>query len=335
MTYAGARGATETEMASVFHFPAEQVRLHEGFEALLGSLDTGAGFNGYRLNIANRLWGQAGFGMLDAFLDVTRERYGAELKSLDFRAAPEDSRETINTWVEEKTNGKIEDLMPPGSVTIDTRLVLTNAICFKGFWLSRFDTEKTRTEDFHVDPARTVSVSMMNQSGKFDLGQDEGLQVLRFPYETEDLSMVFLLPEAVDGVSDLESRLTVDNLGRWLDSCRETEVDVSLPRFRFASKFSLNNTLSGMGMPTAFSEGADFSGMNGDRNLFLQAAIHQAYVEVNEEGTEAAAATGVSVGVTSLPPSFRADHPFLILIRDEVTGSVLFLGRVVDPSPGG
>jgi serpin B len=319
-------------MASVFHFPPEPVRLHDGYQALLHSLDTGAAFDGYRLNTANRLWGQSGFNMLDAFLDITRERYGAPMVDVDFMTDPDAAREAINTWVEDRTNGKIKDLMPQGTVTSDTRLVLTNAVYFKGLWLSQFDEEETRTRDFHVDAARTVSVPMMKQEGTFALGRAEGVQILRLPYRTEDVSMIFILPDAVDGLAAVESRLTVDNLAAWLESASERTVVVSIPRFKIESKFSLNQTLKDMGMPTAFTDGADFSGMNGAGGLRIQAAIHQGYVEVNEEGTEAAAATGISVGVVSVPPQFTADHPFLILIRDEVTGSILFLGRVVDPS---
>jgi serpin B len=332
MTYAGARGTTEAEMAAVFHFPGEPVRLHEGFEALLHSLDTGAGFGGYRLNIANRLWCQSGFTMLGPFLDITRERYGAGLEPVNFKTAPEDARNTINTWVEDKTNGKIQDLMPRGSITTDTRLVLTNAVYFKGLWLRQFDPAQTRNRDFRVDATRTVSVPIMSQKGDFDFGRPEGLKVLRLPYQTQDLAMIFLLPDADDGLAGVEDRLTPDNLAAWLESADEATVTVFIPRFRIESKFSLNGTLSDMGMPTAFDDRADFSGMTGAMRLVIQSAVHQGYVEVNEEGTEAAAATGIGVGVTSVPPTFTADHPFLILIRDEVTGSILFLGRVVDPS---
>jgi serpin B len=331
MTYAGARGTTESEMASVFHFP-EAVRLHEGFQALLHSLDTGAGFDGYRLNIANRLWCQSGFTLLDAFRDVTRERYGAGMEELNFKTDPDGARETINTWVANRTEDKIQNLMPPGSIQTTTRLVLTNAIYFKGLWLKPFDPEKTEDRDFRVDAARTVSVPMMTQEESFALGRADGIQVLQLPYATEDLSMVVVLPDAEDGLADVENRLTADNVKAWLDAAVSGKVRVTLPRFRVESQFILNRTLAGMGMPSAFSDAADFSGMTGSKGLFIQTAVHKGYVEVNEEGTEAAAATGISVGIVSVPPMFVADHPFLILIRDEVTGSILFLGRVVDPS---
>lgn len=331
MTHAGARGVTETEMAEVFHFTLDQEQLHEAFGALITSLDTGAGFDGYRLNVANRLWGQDGFELLPEFLATGRDHYGAELAQIDF-AASQDATETINAWVEEKTAGKIQNLIPPGVLNEYTRLVLTNAIYFKGLWLSQFDEEKTRDSDFHVDPTRTVTVPLMKQSGKFPLGRGEGLQILELTYQTEDLSMLFILPDQVDGLAGVEDRLTLENLRSWMDTLAETQMNVAIPRFRVESEFSLKQSLVGMGMPSAFTEGANFTGINPEADLFIQDALHKAYVEVNEEGTEAAGATGVVVGTTSIPPTFRADHPFLILIWDKVTESILFLGRVMDPS---
>ena len=332
MTYAGARGATEKEMAGALHFTLDQEQLHEAFGALITSLDTGAGFDGYRLNVANRLWGQAGFVLLPEFLEVGRAHYGAELAQLDF-ASSQNATRTINSWVEENTAGKIQNLIPPGVLDQYTRLVLTNAIYFKGLWLSQFDEDKTQDRDFHVDPTRTVTVSMMQQSGKFPLGRGEGLRILELAYQTEDLSMLFILPDRADGLSEVEARLSLENLRSWMGTLADTEMNVAIPRFRVESEFSLRQSLVGMGMPSAFSEGADFSGINTEADLFIQDALHKAYVEVNEEGTEAAGATGVVVGTTSIPPTFRADHPFLILIWDKVTESILFMGRVVDPSP--
>jgi len=331
MVYAGARGETQAQMADVFHFTMDQERMHPAFGALLRSLDTGASFDGYRLNIANRLWGDDGFALLPAYVDLTREHYGADLRQLDF-GQPEAARGTINDWVAEKTEGKIENLIPPGMINAYTKLVLTNAIYFKGRWLSRFDSDLTQDRPFRLDATNTVSVPTMTQDGKFLLGGADGVQVLDLPYETEDLSMIFLLPTAVDGLGALEDRLTLENLRDWMDSVHETEADLFIPRFQVESKVTLKSVLADMGMPLAFSESADFSGIDGKRDLLIQDAVHKGYVLVNEEGTEAAAATAVGVGTTSVPPAFRADHPFLILIWDRVTESILFLGRVADPS---
>jgi serpin B len=331
MTYAGARGNTETEMAEVFHFTLGQEGLHPAFGALIASLDTGAGFDGYRLNVANRLWGQIGFDMLPEYLGVTREHYGAELAQLDFNAS-EAARQTINSWVLDKTAGKIEDLIPAGVLNQYTRLVLTNAIYFKGLWLSQFDEDETEDGDFHIDPLLTVSVPTMQQRGEFSLGRAEGLQILELLYQTEDLSMIFILPDETEGLSGVEDRLSLENLRAWMETMETTEVDIRIPRFRVESEFSLKQSLAGMGMPSAFDEQADFSGINGLKNLYIQDALHKGYVEVNEEGTEAAGATGVVVGVVSMPPMFWADHPFLILIWDRVTESILFMGRVVNPA---
>lgn len=330
MTWAGARGVTETEMADVLHFTLPQDRLHPTFGALQRSLETGATLGGYRLNIANRLWGQEGYPWLAGFLDVTRIHYAAELQQLDFRNAPEPSRLIINDWVEQKTEGRIEDLIAQGLIDPSTVLVLTNAIYFKGSWLSRFPADQTRNATFHVRPGETRTVAMMSQFGSFALASIDDLQVLSLPYTGKDLTMILLLPAANDGLAALEARLTPENLDRWLAAGRDTEVQVSLPRFRITAEFSLKDELAAMGMPSAFSS-ADFSGMAEGRDLAISEVVHKAFVEVNEEGTEAAAATAVIIRETSAPLEFRADHPFLFLIRDEVTGSVLFLGRVASP----
>ncbi len=336
MVQAGARGRTADQIASVFRFPAGGDRLHPVFAALLRSLDTGASFGGYRLSIANRLWGDEGFTFLPAYLDVTRESYGAELETLDFSGNPEAAREVVNDWVAAHTGDRIRDLMPEGSIDELTRLVLTNAIYFKGNWAAAFDPERTRDEDFHVGPGHAVTVSMMHQKEKFLSARLDGVSILALPYAGQDLSMILILPDAVDGLAEVEKRLTPETLGTWMGALQPREIDVSLPRFETTSEFSLNQVLAAMGMPDAFdSYAADFSGMDGQRDLVIQAAVHKAFVKVNEEGTEAAGATGISVGVTSLGPGFAADHPFLFLIHDNVTGSVLFLGRIVDPTAAG
>ncbi|MBI5837540.1 MAG: serpin family protein [Candidatus Eisenbacteria bacterium] len=333
MTYAGAAGDTRAEMASVFHFPLAQDSIHAAFGAVLSSLDRGAALGGYELSLANRLWGQRGFPFLAPFLDITGIHYRAELQTLDFHAHPSEARDTINTWVGEKTRGKIPELMPRSAVTSDTRLVLTSAIYFKGQWQTKFDPNLTASGPFHVAPGVDRMVPTMRGELACRTGHGPGVRLLELPYKGLDLSMVILLPDSVFGLAELESRLIADDLDTWLATLSDRKLPVRLPRFTVESSFSLVETLAAMGMPSAFQAfQADFSGMDGARDLFIAAAVHKAFVNVNEEGTEAAAATGISIGVTSLPvDNFYVDHPFVFLIRDNVTGSLLFVGRIVEP----
>lgn len=332
MTWAGARGGTADEMAAVLHFEAPADDIHAGFQALLASLNVGAGFGGYELSSVNRLWGQQGFEFLAPFLALTQDRYGAGLAALDFQTQSETARRTINDWVAGQTHDRIQDLMPEGSVTPDTRLVLTNAVYYKGTWQYTFDPRLTSDASFRVDASRTVTVPMMHQKGEWTTGGDGKAQFLLLPYSGRDLDMMVLLPGLEEGLGGLESRLTPQLLREWLADSGEAEVDVYLPRFTMTSDFSLRPVLSQLGMGTAFSDLADFTGICAAGGLTITDAVHKAFVKVNEEGTEAAAATGITVGVTSMPASFTVNRPFLFLIRDNVTGSILFVGRVVDPT---
>jgi serpin B len=332
MTYAGARGQTEKEMAQVLHFQVPQDRLPSAFASLMAKLRSEK--EGNQLRIANRLWGQQGYQFLPEFLRVTREEYKAELALQDFVTKAEEARKTINAWVEKQTEEKIKDLIPPGVLNQLTRLVLTNAIYFKGKWASQFDKKATGEAPFKLTPTKTASVPMMHRKDKFKYGTVDDAQILELPYVGDELSMLMVLPQAVDGLAELEKRLTPANLGKWLSARRKQEVNVYLPRFTMTSQFQMNEVLKSMGMPSAFApDAADFSGMDGKRDLFISAVIHKAYVDVNEEGTEAAAATGVVMGITSvqITPEFRADHPFVFLIRDNRTGAILFVGRVANP----
>ncbi|MCK4399666.1 serpin family protein, partial [Candidatus Bathyarchaeota archaeon] len=242
------------------------------------------------------------------------------------------SRVTINDWVEEKTNDRIKDLFPPNSMLVDARLVLTNAIYFKGDWVTMFDEELTTPSEFHVAPLETVEVDMMKiQEGYFGYVDTGDAQILELPYKGEDMSMIIVLPQTND-IHEFENGFTLEDYGRWLNLLEPTQLDVYLPRFQFETKYMMGNDLEEMGMPTAFTGSADFSGMS-DGGLYIGHVIHQAYIDVNEEGTEAAAATGV-VMRESMPilEVFRADHPFIFTIRDRDTGLILFIGRVMDPS---
>ena len=335
MTYAGARGSTEKQMAEVLHFDLEQKRLHLAFRELLDELEMGEGERGYQLSVANALWGQKGYEFLEKFLNLTKENYGAGLSELDFIGATETARQTINSWVEKETEDKIKELIKPGVLDRLTRLVLTNAIYFKGFWESQFEEEMTQPAPFTLMSGEKVQVPTMHRTADFKYAEAEDFQALELPYKSGDLSMTIFLPKETGGLAALEQSLTAEKLATWLSSLGEQEVIVALPKFKMTSEFSLAEVLKSMGMTDAFDEDkADFSGMSGKNDLFITAVLHKAFVEVNEEGTEAAAATGVVVGLTAAPPRqpvFRADHPFLFLIRDLRSNSILFLGRVMDP----
>jgi serpin B len=334
MTYAGAKGKTAAEIAEVLHFTVPQEQLAPAFAALAAKLHGDVEKEGYQLRIANRLWGQKGYHFLPAFLQVTRDDYGAELAQLDFVGNAEAARRTINTWVEEQTAEKIKDLIAPGVLGRDTALVLTNAIYFNGDWAGKFDKTLTRDAPFLLTPEEKVGVPMMRQRGEFAYGVVDNVQILELPYAGKKLSMVVLLPKEVDGLSDLEKKLSVDTLKTWTSRLNVPTVDIVLPKFKTTSSFRLEKVLGSMGMGLAFSGDADFSGMNGKRELSISAVIHKAFVDVSERGTEAAAATAVVMARAARPqkiPTFRADHPFLFLIRDNRTGSILFLGRMTNP----
>ena len=332
MTYAGARGETARQMADVLCFSTAPEQLHSTFAALL-ALDHASGSQaGCQLRMANALWGQTGYGFLEGFLALTRERYGAALRQVDFASATEEARQIINTWVEDRTDHQIKEMLHRDNLSPATVLVLTNAIHFKGNWASRFHREHTQDGSFWMNRLEKVVVPMMHQMRKFGYATDGELSLLELPYVGEDLSMVVLLPKEVDGLARLEQSLTAENLERWLAQLHLQPVRVALPRFALDARFDLARTLEEMGMTDAFNGArADFSGMTGRRELWIDEVIHQARVEVNEEGTEAAAATAVVMRKGPPIADFVTDHPFLFLIRHRPTGSILFLGRVLNP----
>jgi serpin B len=332
MTSAGAAGTTADELSGVLHNDIRD--LHGAVAALAQSLRAGAETDGYELNIANRLWGQEGYEFLADFLALTRDQYGAELTQLDFATDAETARGTINGWVEDETRQKIRDLLQPGDVDDMTRLVLTNAIYFKGQWNSKFDERFTSQAPFHLSSGDTIDVPLMYQAAEFKYHAADGMQMIELPYG-EGLSMVVMLPDKNDGLPAIEARLTSETVEGWLSHLAQERVMVHLPRFNMTSQFALAKVLRTLGLSSAFTPGeADLSGMTGSKELFLSTVIHKAFVDVNEEGTEAAAATAV-VARTPGPPVevkiFRAEHPFLFLIRDNRTGSIVFLGRVMNP----
>jgi len=359
MTYTGARGNTAAQMMQVLHFPTAPgreldsdnqgqpfyriepasmnlERLAAAFGRLQKYLKADPKNKGYELTVANALWSQEGYDFLDPFLQIVQTKYAGRLTEVDFAGAAEKARRTINTWVEKKTRNKIKELIKPGVLNNLTQLVLTNAIYFKGNWQTQFKKAMTRPAPFTLTDGAKVNVPMMNQTERYGHFDAETFQALELPYLNNELSMVIFLPKKTDGLSDFERTITAKELSDCLAGLRKRKVIVSVPKFKMTSQFSLASVLKSMGMTDAFVPNkADFSGINGRKDLFISAVVHKAFVEVNEEGTEAAAATGVAIGLTSVgpvrPPVFRADHPFLFLIRDNRTGSILFLGRVMNP----
>jgi serpin B len=336
MTYAGARGATAAEMAAVLHLPDDQAAVHAANAGLMAEFAPDEGTT-HVLRVANRLWGQQGYVLRPEFLETVKAQYGGGYAALDFAGATEAARRTINDWVAANTEDKIQDLLQPGTVDGDTRLVLTNAVYFHGLWQNAFDPQETEDAPFFTADGREVETPFMRQTAQFAYGWAEGLSVLQLPYEGEELACWILLPDAPDGLAALEEDLDAETLDGWLETATTWRVRVSLPRFTMTSQFELGRILAGLGMGAAFSDRADFSGITAARDLSISEVVHKAYVDVFEEGTEAAAATAVVMKETSVeiprpPVEFRADHPFLFLIRHEGTGAVLFMGRLADPS---
>jgi serpin B len=342
MTYAGARADTAAEMAKTLHFTLPQRQLHPAVAALLRDRNTA--HDGYQLKEADALWVQTGYSLLPEFLKLTKDHYEAGLNQVDFQGATEASRQTINLWVEQRTENKIRELLQPRTLNSDTRLVLTNAIYFKGDWEEQFKKEDTKNEDFRLSAGRAIKTPLMHLTTGFNYSDGGSVQLLEIPYKNKELSMIVLLPKAIEGLLAFEESLTPVNMQQLLGQLRPARtVIVTMPKFKMEAQFGLKDTLIVMGMKEAFDKKmADFSGlasretMQRDGNLYIGAVIHKAYVDVNEEGTEAAAATAVTGVLTASLPTrpiiFRADHPFMCVIRDNRSRSILFIGRVTDPS---
>jgi serpin B len=340
ITYEGARGETAEEIQTVFYFPADDNLRRTEYATVFDELNKED--KKYKLSTANALWAQEDYQFLTEYLDTVEKYYGGKATNLDFVKDPEGSRVTINNWVEDQTNDKIRDLIPQGVIDELTRLILTNAIYFKGEWVKQFNEEETKEEDFRISKNDYVEVQMMqrtDEEAKFNYAENDKLQILEMPYSGEELSMLILLPKN-DDLTVIEDLLSTQKLSEWEKDLENQRVDVYIPKFKFETKYFMANDLKTMGMPTAFQwPGADFSGMDGTKDLYIGEVIHQAFVEVNEEGTEAAAATAViMVGSVSMEqetpeiPVFRADHPFIFLIQEKASGNILFMGRVVNPT---
>jgi serpin B len=340
MTYAGARGQTEEQMAAAMNIQLSQDKLHPAFNYLDLELNSGGegakgkDGEGLQLNIVNAIWGQEEYEFLDEFLDTMAENYGAGIRLLDFISEAEKARITINDWVSENTEGKIEDLIPQGAVDFLTRLVLTNAIYFNAAWAHPFDENMTRDSAFYLLDGNTVNVPMMHQTESFGYAAGDYYQVVELPYDGQELSMVVIIPQE-GRFGEFESQLDSELVSGILNELELENVALTMPKFTFDSELSLKETLADLGMIDAFSPSqADFSGIDGTRNLVITDVFHKAFVAVDEEGTEAAAATAVIVGLTAAPEEpieVTLDRPFMFLIRDIETGTILFVGRVMNP----
>jgi serpin B len=342
MTYAGAEGETAGEMADVLHFDLESLKLHPAFNALdqqltaLGEIEImeeqGEPF---QLNIANAIWGQKEFHFEEDFLDILAQNYGAGLRLLDYIQKPEESRQTINDWVSDQTEERIQDLIPQGAIDSDTRLVLSNAIYFIATWLEPFEEDLTEDGNFYGLDGAEISAQMMRHATDPSFGylQGNGFQAVELPYIGGQISMLVLVPDRGE-FSEFEENLTYDQLVQIIDRMEYSPVLLRFPKFEFESEISLAQTLAVMGMPSAFDRRADFSGMTGSKDLFISDVFHKAFVSVDEEGTEAAAATAVVMKMTSAPLNpieLTVDRPFIFLIREHETNTILFMGRVVEP----
>lgn len=337
MTYEGARGKTAEEIAAVFYFPQNDTVRRSSFAAINGEINKKD--KPYTLRTANALWAQEAYSFLPDYFSVVEKYYGGKVTNMDFVTKTEESRLTINQWVEAQTNNRIKDLIPSGAISPATRLVLTNAIYFKGTWVKQFDKNMTTEQDFRVSGGKTVRAQMMSMAKeRFNYTETDALQILELPYSGGELSMLILLPKG-DDFRSLEDSLTAEKIAAWRKNLKSEKIDeLYLPKFKFETKYFMADTLKELGMSSAFDpDNADFSGMTGKKDLYISSVIHQAFVEVNEEGTEAAAATGVIMDLTAMPVQedriiFDADHPFIFVIQQKSTGNILFLGRVSDPS---
>jgi serpin B len=339
MTYEGARNNTAVEMENVLHVEQSNDSFHQYMQSLYNYLNNN---DEYNVSTANALWPDVGFTLLDEFVDIIETYYGGKASEVEY-GNPEEAARIINEWVENQTNNLIKDLVPASAIDpVLTKLILTNAIYFKGIWQVQFDEVNTTDRDFTLSSADTVQVETMKLTGtddKFNYTETGDLQILELPYTGGDISMMILLPREGVELSDVISSLNREDYISWIDEMYETKADIYLPKFKFETSYTLNDYLEGLGMEKAFTSEADFSGIDGTKNLFISSVLHKAFVEVNEEGTEAAAATAVIMNLKAVSPdepperiTFDCNHPFIFTIHHKETGTILFMGTVDDPS---
>jgi len=332
MTYEGARGDTAEQMKNVLGFEQNDEVSLCSFGRIYNLLNINAE---YALNTANALWTKKDYPFLEEYLNFIDNYYMGKATDVDF-TNPKEAADIINKWVEENTGGKIEDMLSSGDISPGTVLILSNAIYFKGSWLTKFNVEDTVDRYFELTNKELVQVPTMvlkDSKEVFNYTETKDMQILELPYKGNDVSMLILLPKEND-ITIINQKLARDNLETWLDSMYPTIVDIYLPKFTFKTEYNLKNMLIDMGLDIAFSSYADFSGMNGYGGLFIEKVLHKAFIEVNEEGTEAAAATTVHILETAMPEPtkiFNADHPFTLLIQHKETGTILFMGSINNP----
>jgi len=337
MTWAGAGGETAMETATVLHLNSDREKVLADYSQLLIGL---AGNDStFTLNVANRLWGQKSFPFNPTYISQIQNYFGGGFEAMNFAANADRERQAINQWVANRTEDRIQDLLPAGTITGDTRLVLTNAVYFLGDWVFPFPARGTKDEDFHTAGGTTIKTPTMKLKKKLLYYSDDSLAMLALPYLGDNLEFVVILPHDKKGLPDVEASLNTSALQKNIEAMSPQKMDVHLPRLNLAQSFKLNEVLQKLGMEKAFSEkAADFSGMSDVGGLIISSVVHKSFLKVDEKGTEAAAATGVSIAVTSMPmPSkpptpFIADHPFLFLIRQKDTGAILFMGRMNNPA---
>lgn len=338
MTYTGAEEETASEMAEVLHFSLPVNAINSAFHSITESLTSG-GLNEpqsgepFTLAISSGLWVDNNFQLLDSFVEDMSHFYDAAVENVDFSGDPEGARERINSWVAEKTHDKIMNLIPEGSIVADTRTVLTNAVYFKASWSSPFDADFTREEPFTLADRSVAPVPMMRQEEHFNFGQSEQWSAIEMRYSGGDASMLIILPSG--DLQEFESSFDLEMLDEIRGNLSSRNVAVSMPVFEFTSSMSLRSVLQSLGMESAFGSGANFSGFTGIRDLYISDVVHKAFVKVDEEGTEAAAATAVVMNMLSMPVApviMDINRPFMFLIQDNSTGSIVFMGRVMNPA---
>jgi serpin B len=337
MASSGAVGNTAQQMTKVMHLPPDQKQYSSLHAGLMKSLLDNP--TGYKIQIANAMWGQASHPFKKDYVSLVQSQYRAEARSMDFATKAEACRQIINKWVEDQTNDLIKNLLPDGSVMPDTKLVLTNAVYFKGAWVEPFQKRWTKPEDFHTSASSAIKTDLMHRTDRMRYAENSDWQAVELPYKGNRLSMLVMLPVKKHGLGAIENSVTSATVDQLSKGLQPLKVILSLPKIKTSYEAMLKPTLVGMGMTDAFQFGAaDFSGCDGTRELYISDVVHKAFCEVNEEGTEAAAATGTMMKAGAAAPRkepdpkvFRADHPYLYLIRDNQTGAVLFLGRVTDP----
>ena len=335
MTYAGANGGTAAEMAKAMHFGANEPDFHYAYGSYLNALEDNAKGN-IQLRIANRLWGEKSYKLKPDFVTLNKRAYDSPLQPMDFIGKPEKSRTTINNWVADKTEDRIKNLLSEGTISSDTRLVLTNAIYFKGDWLYQFKKKKTKTKKFYLTNGNKVNAPFMHFKGAFDFYRGTNYKMIKLPYKGGKQSMVVVLPHEDVSIAEVEKQINNSSFEQ-LNYNYKPEVELALPKFKITQPLSLNRYLQDLGINIAFTEQADFSNMTDGQSLMISDVIHKAFIEINEEGTEAAAATAVVMVITSTisqeikPEEFKADRPFLFYIIDNQTQAILFMGRIMEP----